>query len=247
MDTTEVVRLARKACLTTTIVEKWLHDADDSQASFLAGLLTDEVDSRARSHVQRLLTQACFPAVKTFAGYDFTHVHLPEGLTREDLAKAGFVAAHENLILMGPVGTGKTHLATAIGVNACHLGLKVRFASVAHLVLTLAQASKAARLDQEMTRLARLDLLILDELGYIPIDLDQARMLFQVIADAYEATSLIVTTNLEFSRWGQILADTQMAAALIERVVHHGHLITFEGTSWRLDHSLIKKEQSTMN
>ena len=92
-----------------------------------------------------------------------------------------------------------------------------------------------------MAALRKLDLLILDEFGYVPIDLDQARLLFQVIADAYETTSMIVTTNLEFARWGEILADTQMAAALIERIVHHGHHITFEGTSYRLENSLMRQ------
>ncbi len=236
----DVLALTSKGMLTRAVVARALEAATESNRVFLHRLLEAEVASRRRSKIARLTKQAGFPALKTLEGFDWSHTTLPASLSRADLQAATFATRAENLVLTGPVGTGKTHLATAIGLAACQQGLKVRFTTVAHLVLALAKAAKLAQLDREMTLLRKLDLLILDELGYVPIDLDQARILFQVVADAYETTSLVITTNLEFARWGEILADTQMAAALIERVVHHGHHITFEGTSWRLENSLMR-------
>lgn len=237
----DILALTSKAMITRAVVTEVLEDATPDQKQFLHELLELEVASRWRSRIARLTKQAGFPALKTLEGFNWDNTNLPASLTQGDLQTARFVTRVENLVLTGSVGTGKTHLASAIGLAACQAGMRVKFTTVAHLVLTLTKAANLGTLDKEMAALRKLDLLILDEFGYVPIDLDQARLLFQVIADAYETTSMIVTTNLEFARWGEILADTQMAAALIERIVHHGHHITFEGTSYRLENSLMRQ------
>jgi DNA replication protein DnaC len=243
--TAQILDLAAKTMMTKHVVASMCENATLSDKTFLYTLLEAELASRHRSKITRLTKQAGFPALKTMDSFHWSHTTLPASLTREDLTSASFARRIENLVLTGPVGTGKTHLASAIGLAACQQGMRVKFTTVAHLVLSLTKAAHQGSLDREMALLAKLDVLILDELGYIPIDLDQARLLFQVIADAYETTSLIITTNLEFARWGEILADTQMAAALIERVVHHGHHITFEGSSWRLENSLMRQGGNT--
>ena len=128
------------------------------------------------------------------------------------------VREHKNLILYGPVGTGKTHLAIAIGVKACQMGLKTKFFSVTELVLKLAEARKQGTLEKLVKDLQKQDLLILDEWGYVPVDRDGSQMLFRIVSDSYERKSLILTTNLEFSKWGSVFTDEQMAAAMIDRL-----------------------------
>lgn len=146
-----------------------------------------------------------------------------------------FVSGKKNLVLYGPVGIGKTHMAVAAGVKACHLGYKTKFYTVTELVLRLAEARKNGTLERLLRDLRSLDLLILDEWGYDPVDKDESQLLFRVISDSYESKSLILTTNLEFSKCGGIFTDDQMAAAMIDRLVHHGHLLIFErkATAWK--------------
>ena len=131
-------------------------------------------------------------------------------------------------------------MAIAAGVSACMKGYRVRFYTVTELVLKLAEARKNGTLERLRSDLNRLDLLILDECGYVPVDRDGSQLLFRVISDSYESKSLLLTTNLEFSKWGSIFTDDQMAAAMIDRLVHHGHLILFEGNSYRMEHALMK-------
>ena len=152
-----------------------------------------------------------------------------------------FLARKENLILYGPVGTGKTHMATAIGVEACNQGKKVKFYRTAALVNDLNDAQTAGNLGKMLKQLSKLDLLICDEWGYIPLDRQGAQLLFQVVADCYEKRSIIITTNLEFSKWNGIFYDEKLTSAIIDRLVHHSHLLVFGGQSYRLTHSTIRK------
>jgi len=152
-----------------------------------------------------------------------------------------FLSRQENLILYGRNGTGKSHMATAIGVEACMRGKKVSFYKTAALVNELIAAKANGVLLQLFKKLSKLDLLICDEWGYIPFDAEGCQLLFQVIADCYEKRSLIITTNIEFSKWNGIFYDDQLTAALIDRLVHHSHLIVFGRDSWRLKHSLMNK------
>ncbi|MCM1543654.1 MAG: IS21-like element helper ATPase IstB [Blautia sp.] len=162
--------------------------------------------------------------------------------SREDLETLGFVTDRKNLVLYGPVGIGKTHMAVAAGAKACMLGYKTKFYTVTGLVLKLAEARRNGTLERLLKDLRTPDLLILDEWGYVPVDKDGSQLLFRVISDSYESKSLILTTNLEFSKWGGIFTDDQMAAAMIDRLVHHGHLLIFEGRSYRMEHALMRQE-----
>jgi len=166
---------------------------------------------------------------------------MPSGITVDLLKQAEFVTRQENLILYGKNGAGKSHMATAIGVEACMQGKPVRFYKTAALVNELVAAKANGSLVQLLKKLSKLELLICDEWGYIPFDAEGSQLLFQVIADCYEKRSLIITTNIEFSRWNGIFYDDQLTAALIDRLVHHSHLIVFGRDSWRLRHSLMKR------
>lgn len=132
-------------------------------------------------------------------------------------------------------------LAIAAGLRACELEKAVKFYTVAELVMRLGEAKRGGTLEKLMSEIGRTQLLILDEWGYIPVDKEGAQLLFRVIADSYESRSLIITTNLEFSKWGSVFTDDQMAAAMIDRLAHHGHLLVFEGESYRMKHTLMKE------
>ena len=142
-------------------------------------------------------------------------------------------------MLFGPVGTGKTHLAIAAGIAACKNGMRTKFYTVTELVLKLGESYKAGTLERLIRDLKSLDLLILDEWGYVPVDRDGSQLLFRVISDSYESKSLILTTNIEFSKWGAVFTDDQMAAAIIDRLAYHGHLLLFEGKCYRMTHALM--------
>lgn len=144
------------------------------------------------------------------------------------------------MILYGNVGTGKTHLAIAVGVAACQRSKAVRFFRTAALVNQLSEAQKMGTLNRFLKQLFKADLIICDEWGYVPLDRDGSKLLFQVISDCYEQRSVIITTNLEFSKWVNIFYDEQMTAAMIDRLVHHGYLLLFEGQSYRIRNSLMK-------
>ena len=221
--------------LTSAIPEFIKEDGTPKQIEYLAAALRKEVVRRDENKRERLVKRARFPVYKTFDGYEYRCVKLPPALSKEDLEAVRFIEHKHNLVLYGPVGVGKTHMAIAAGVNACRKGYKVRFYTVTELVLKLAEARRLR------SDLNSLDLLILDEWGYVPVDRDGSQLLFRVISDSYESKSLILTTNLEFSKWGSIFTDDQMAAAMIDRLVHHGHLLLFEGNSYRMEHALMKQ------
>lgn len=211
------------------------------QVEYLAGYLEAEAASRDASKRATLLRRCGLPAPKTFDGYDWSAVSWPEGLGREDLLPPSFLERREGLVLMGDVGTGKTHMAGALCQLACDRRLEARFFTASTLVMRLRRAREEGRLDREMSQVARARLLVIDELGFLPLDADGARLVFQVFADAYERQSVVITTNLEFSRWGGVFGDDQMAAAVIDRVVHHGRLVQFRGESHRVRHALMQE------
>lgn len=237
-----ILAASRQLFLSSSLSETCAREATQKQLEFILRLFTEELSLREQSRRERLIKRAGFPVYKTFDGYEFRAVRLPPVFTREELEGLGFVPGKKNLVLYGPVGTGKTHMAVAAGVRACGLGYKTRFYTVTELVLKLAEARKNGTLERLLRELRVLDLLILDEWGYVPVDKDGSQLLFRVISDSYESKSLILTTNLEFSKWGSIFTDDQMAAAMIDRLVHHGHLIIFEGQSYRMEHALMRQE-----
>lgn len=238
----EIATCCRQMMLSRRMVELCEQQATPKQEAFLHLVLTEEIASREKSRRQRLMQRAGFPVYKTFDDYDFRCIKLPGTLTREDLTECRFIKEKKNLVLFGPVGTGKTHLSIAIGVKACEQGLNTKFISVTEMVLKLAEARRVGTLERLVRELQNLDLLILDEWGYVPVDREGSQLLFRVIADSYESKSLILTTNLEFSKWGTVFTDDQMAAAMIDRLAHHGHLLLFEGESFRMKHALMRQK-----
>lgn len=178
--------------------------------------------------------------MKTLTGFDYTSIRFPQDYGREPLESLEFITRAQDLVLYGDVGTGKTHMATALVAAACRQGIQARFFTTSALVMMLRRAKDEDRLDKELASLAKNQLIAIDELGYLPIDTEGARLLFQVIADGYEKRSLIITTNLEFSRWGTVFGDDNMAAAVIDRLVHHGRLLQFRGESYRVKNALMK-------
>lgn len=211
----------------------------ETNEEFLEKLLKTEIQAREINRKNTLLKTAKFDVVKTFEKYSFDEIEIPANLDIEDIKSASFIDKKENLILYGSVGTGKTHLATAIGVEACSRGKTVKFFRTATLVNSLLEAKKNEELKKFLKQIEKTDLLICDEWGYIPFEKDGSQLLFQVISECYEKRSLIVTTNLEFSKWNGIFYDEKLTTAIIDRVIHHGHLLMFTGSSYRLKHSSI--------
>ncbi len=237
----EINAYCKKLFFTTAITDFCQDGGTPKQIEFLRDALKQELTKREINRIDRLIKRARFPVYKTFDNYEFKAVQLPPALSKEELMQADFVEKKQNLILYGPVGIGKTHMAIAAGMQACNRGYKVRFYTVTELVLKLAEARKNGTLERLRNTLNAQDLLVLDEWGYVPVDRDGSELLFQVISDSYESKSLILTTNLEFSKWGGIFTDEQMAAAMIDRLVHYGHLLLFDGKSYRMEHALMRQ------
>jgi DNA replication protein DnaC len=212
----------------------------ETHQEFLHKILLEEIKRRNEAKRIRFLNNAGFYSIKTFDGFRFDEIKLPAALTPESLKQCDFIDRKENLVLYGNVGTGKTHLATAIGVNACKIGREVKFFRTAALVNYLSEQKTKGNLMRVLKSINKADLLILDEWGYVPLERDGARLLFQVISDCYEKRSVILTTNQEFSKWITVFYDEQMTASIIDRIVHYGHLLIFDGPSNRLKGALMK-------
>jgi DNA replication protein DnaC len=209
-------------------VESWTHE------EFLAACLQREVAAREAHGGEGRIRQAHFPARKSLEEFDFDHAR---GLKREQVAHLGtldFVAARENVVFLGPPGTGKTHLAIGLSIRACQAGHRVAFATAAQWVARLADAHTAGRLQAELVRLGRYPLLVIDEVGYIPFEAEAANLFFQLVSARYERASLIVTSNKPFGRWGEVFGDDVVAAAMIDRLVHHADVVALKGDSYRL-------------
>lgn len=237
----EISVFCRRLMLSQATVKMCETEATPKQEEFVHRVLSEEIESRERSRKSRLTARAGFPIVKTLDGYDRHGLKLPTSLEWADLQTCSFVPAKRNLVLYGPVGTGKTHLCIAAGIRACELGMSVKFYTVAELVMRLSEAKRVGTLERLLKEIQRTQLLILDEWGYVPVDKEGSQLLFRVVADSYESRSMIITTNLEFSKWGSVFTDDQMAAAMIDRLAHHGHLLIFEGESYRMKHALMKQ------
>ena len=236
----EIAYCCKKLRLGRKIVDAYDSIQADNNHEYLLQILQLALDHRETTRKNRLLKQAGFYAMKTFEDFSFSEVRLPQEMSVEELKKTSFIDDKKNLILYGNVGTGKTHLSQAIGIEACRQGKVVRFFRTAALVNRLAEAQKKSELNAFMKSLMKADLIICDEWGYVPLDRDGSKLLFQVISECYEQRSVVITTNLEFSKWVHIFYDEQMTAAMIDRLVHHSHLLLFEGQSFRIKNSLMK-------
>jgi len=208
--------------------ESWTYE------EFLAACLQREVAARESHGGEGRIRAARFPSRKTLEDFDFDH---QRSLKREVIAHLGtldFIAARENVVFLGLPGTGKTHLSIGLGIRACQAGYRVAFATAAAWVARLADAYGAGRLEEELVKLSRVPVVVVDEVGYIPFEPQAANLFFQLVSSRYERASLIVTSNKPFGRWGEVFGDDIVAAAMIDRLVHHAEVVSLKGDSYRL-------------
>jgi DNA replication protein DnaC len=216
-------------------------EAHEGYEAFLLALATRELEQRQTNQVSRRLREARFPLLKTLEQTDLTKWPGFEVTQVRAYAECQYISRRENIVLLGKHGTGKTHAATVFGVEACRRGYRVLFTTAAHLANTLIEAREERQLKRELARLSRYDLLILDEVGYIPFSTDGAQLLFQVFSDRYEKGSLIVTSNLAFAHWTSVFGDASLTAALLDRLTHHCAIHEFGWESLRFTDSLTRK------
>lgn len=231
--------LARKMYFSKDSLAHFQSSATPGQMRAVCDLIDFEMGVRDTNKKRRLMRRAAFPVMKSIEDFDFSELALPEGYSKEEMLGLGFVKAAQDFVFYGKTGRGKTHLAIALGIACVNAGYDVLFFSTASLVRKLTAALSDGTLEKLLKDIRRADVVVLDEFGYIPIDIDGARLLFQVISESYEARSLILTTNIEFSRWATVFADEKLAAAAVDRIVHHGRLVEFNGPSRRMDRSLM--------
>jgi DNA replication protein DnaC len=220
-------------------------DANQDYLEYLLRLTELELQSRSANALQTRIRSAGFPVQKELDSFDFTSA---SGLSKPkvlELSRGAWIDAHQNCILIGSSGTGKTHLAIALGLSACRLGKRVRFYTAANLVQKLEQAQQEYSLERLQKQLDKTDLLICDELGYLSFSRSGAELLFQIFADRYERSSTLLTSNLPFSEWQQIFQGERMTAALLDRLTHHCEIFEMTGESYRFRESMKNKRAAS--
>ncbi len=217
-------------------------DANEGHEQYLLRLCEMEVSARSANALQARIRAAGFPAHKDFDTFDFAAVPGLNKLKVLEMARGDWIGERTNACLIGSPGTGKTHLAVALGLAACRQGRRVRFVTAAALVTQLEEAQKQYQLERALRALDRVELLICDELGYLSFSRAGAELLFQVFADRYERRSLLVTSNLAFSEWGQVFQGDRMTAALLDRLTHRCQIFEMNGESYRFRESMKAKK-----
>ncbi|TQS74711.1 AAA family ATPase [Ornithinibacillus gellani] len=211
----------------------------ENPEQYVLDLFKQELTLRETAKGERLIKKAKFMNQKELSDYRWDeHIRFPAHLDRSTLESLHFIKRKENLILTGSPGTGKSHLVTALGHKACRAGYEVRFYRVAELVDQLEKAWRDGKFQAFRNKFNKVDLIILDEMGYVPFNKEGAELLFLLISDWYEQRSLAITSNLEFSQWNRIFVDARLTAALVDRVIHHAHILSFTGDSYRVRHAL---------
>lgn len=214
-------------------------EPSESYADFLLKLMKTELDDRQQTAQEKRIKTAKFPIIKTLDEFDTNRLeHISDGCIRE-LSSCDFIGKRQNVIMVGNPGSGKTHLATALGINACCAGFRVRFCTASSLAAELSEALQESRLSKLEKSLRKFDLLIIDELSYLTFNRSQSELLFQVISERSERASVIITTNLEFSQWTQLFENEMMVAALVDRVTFNSQILNMNcTTSYRMETAL---------
>ncbi|TYQ73337.1 ATP-binding protein, partial [Enterococcus faecium] len=206
----------------------------EAPEQFITDLFRLELETRQQIKLERMEKLAKFPVPKSLKNYEWHEdIFLPSHLDKETLVSLDFPKRQENIVCVGSPGTGKTHLAIALGRKACSEGVSTKFFRVNNLVEQLENALKKQQLASFKKRFETTELIILDEMGYLPLTKEGAELLFQLISDWYEQKSIIITSNLEFSQWNRVFMDSRLTAALVDRLIHHAHIISFKGESFR--------------
>ena len=229
------------------IYEAMAREAADNNLGYeeyLLGVLEQEVHQRENNRIQRGIKQAAFPVIKTLENFDFKAIPSLNKPKILKLMQGEYIKKKENIILVGNSGVGKTHIATALGYEACRQGLRVKFYTAAGLINELLAAQQEYRLNRMEKQWQAPHVVILDELGYIPFSKVGAELLFQFCSARYERGSLIITTNLEFPKWTEVLGDEQMTAALLDRLTHNAHILNINGESFRFKQALAKQTEN---
>lgn len=226
------------------MAKEWTQVTYCNNEQYLTDLLQLELREREINKINRMVKSAGFGVLKTLDDFAWgNEITLPIGLTREYMEQLQFLAPKENLIFMGAVGTGKTHLATALALKACQEGRSVRFFTAASLANILLEKNNKGTLHSFLSTLKKVQLMVIDEIGFVPLHKEASELLFGVISDCYERKSLIITSNLEFSQWNTVFGDNRLTAALIDRLIHHSHIIIFSGESYRLVQSMSRQRE----
>ena len=216
-------------------------DKNEAYESYLLRLTEAEVTTRAANALAARIRAAGFPVVKDLDTFDFSAIPSVPKQKVLELARGAWVEEHSNCCLIGNAGTGKTHLAIALGLAACRLGRRVKFVTAAGLVTQLEEAQQQHRLERVLAQLDRVELLVIDELGYLSFSRAGAELLFQVFADRYERRSVLVTSNLAFGEWGSVFQGDRMTAALLDRLTHQCEIFEMNGESYRFRQSMKAK------
>lgn len=207
----------------------------------LLDLTGAELQARAEIRLNRRIKESKFPLLKPIETFDLAAVPDLDLRLFRDLAGGGYIQEHRNIIFLGRSGTGKTHMATALGIEACKQNFRTRFVTCYGLVNELVEARQERSLQRLVQKYVRCDLLVMDELGYIPFSKEGSELLFQVLAERHEKGSVIITTNLGFADWTRVFGDPAMTAALLDRLTHKAHIINCSWESYRLKQSLNQK------
>ena len=235
----EIAACCKQLRLSANLVENAMRQEGETHQEYLYNLFKDEIKYRRASRISKYINAAGFPYECGFQDFNAKEVQFPSDVTIDYLKDLGFLKAGNNLVMYGGTGTGKTMLSICIGMAACNKCIPVSFHRVAALINRLSEAQETNTLSSLYKKLDKADILILDEFGYVPYNRTGAQLLFDYLSEIHEKKTVILNTNLEFSRWVNVLYDEQMTAALIGRLMHHCHLILFPGENNRLRESSI--------